>query len=313
MKPKQRRLESSRCDVRATLSDLADDGTAIEHKCGNGAPSSPGGLAVGVSEGDDLLTKGHEVGRYGQMSSLATDNLPEASESRSDYIPSMSETIQDRIRARLTALNLSAREASLRSGKGPDLVRKILDRPKANPRGDSLRGLADALQVSEQWLLTGHEEIRHGQLAQLTSVKPEIWRDISNNDVPLLGTAAGSNEGSMSMGLGVIDFVYRPPGIKNASDAFAIYVTGDSMSPEHKHGDLRFAHPHRPIRPGDTVLVEIKTDSTSWEESYIGHFIRRNATEVVIGKLNPPSELKLPAVSVQRLHKVLTTNELFGL
>ncbi len=43
----------------------------------------------------------------------------------------------------------------------------------------------------------------------------------------------------------------------------------------------------------------------------IGHLISRGE-EIVIGKLNPKKEVRIPRLLVKRIHKVLSQNELFG-
>lgn len=136
-----------------------------------------------------------------------------------------------------------------------------------------------------------------------------VMRDLPR-DLPVYGTAAGSHDrGAFQLVGGVVDYVMRPPALMGARNAYALYVENDSMAPEHNHGDLRFIHPDRPVRPGDSVIVQTQ-DPDGAIAATIGHLVRRSRHAVTIGKLNPPAEIELDAVTA--VHKVLTTNELFG-
>lgn len=141
-------------------------------------------------------------------------------------------------------------------------------------------------------------------------------------DIPVRGTAAGSMTGSMQLDNNVIEFVRRPPSLATAQNAFAIYVVGDSMAPEHKNGDLRFVHPDRPANPGDSVIIETFNPATGDKEAYIKEYVKREGNEITCKQHNPPAEIKfiIPlgeapektnqyAISV---FKVLTMNELLG-
>lgn len=132
-------------------------------------------------------------------------------------------------------------------------------------------------------------------------------------DLPVMGTAAGSHaRGAFQFEGGVIDYVRRPPALAGSKSAYALYIEGTSMEPEHRQGDLRFVHPDRPPRIGDSVVVQSRHNDLDGIEATIGHLIGRTATTVRIGKLNPVATVEIPRVFVVAVHKVLTVNDLFG-
>jgi phage repressor protein C with HTH and peptisase S24 domain len=98
----------------------------------------------------------------------------------------------------------------------------------------------------------------------------------------------------------------------NSRDIYSIFVEGSSMYPEHKHGDLRFINPHKPARVGDSIVIQIKNDGRLTYDAMIGHLVRRTATQLVIGKLNPEMTLTYSLEDIVSVHKVLDMNELFG-
>ena len=65
----------------------------------------------------------------------------------------MTKGMAKRIAERLVDLDISAREASIRTTGSPDFLRPVL--AGARPRSDNLEKLADVLQTSVYWLLNG--------------------------------------------------------------------------------------------------------------------------------------------------------------
>jgi phage repressor protein C with HTH and peptisase S24 domain len=134
------------------------------------------------------------------------------------------------------------------------------------------------------------------------------------NDVPVKGTAAGSHlRGAFQLEVDtIVDWVRRPPALMNATHAYALFVEGSSMEPRYQPGDLIFVHPDRPPRPGDTVVVQAQNSQHDPIEATIGTLRRRTEKAVVIAKLNPSADVEIRADTVKAIHKVLTTNDLFG-
>lgn len=69
------------------------------------------------------------------------------------------QAIADRIRARILELDTSPRAVSLKTGRGPDVVRNLLraadDGKTYNPRADTIEDIAKALDLEPNWLRTG--------------------------------------------------------------------------------------------------------------------------------------------------------------
>lgn len=233
----------------------------------------------------------------------------------------MAETLKDRIQQRLDALGLSARAASLMATGSDGTIRNILTDKSADPRLGTLQKLAPVLGTTVEWLL-------YGDTAQTPQVpgEPEATRVDQRmpgqvempRDLPVWGSAAGSIINSNIEGVHIftgepVDFVRRPPALASVRDAYAIYVTGDSMAPRHNNGDLCFVHPHRPPSPGDTVIVQTKNWEHDPGQGYIKTFRRRKAEEIVLEQLNPAATITVPQRFVVALHRVMTLNDLFGL
>jgi len=202
------------------------------------------------------------------------------------------------------------------------MIRNILKGASEHPRGDTLTKLAGVLQVSEQWLLNGGDAPAIPRVAPRP--KPEFThadvpvpdRNSMPLDLPVYGTAMGSLvdgvEGIEVFSTMAVDMVRRPPGLMGVPNAYAIYVTGDSMEPAHPHGALRMVHPHRPVSPGDTVIVQTRHYAEAPAQGYIKTFRRRNGSMLVLEQLNPKATIQIPVQFVVSVHKVLDLNDLFG-
>lgn len=254
----------------------------------------------------------------GHISPLSTDNCPPYGQIVEDDNPRMENTIQQRIRERLEALDLTPEQASRKAGLDKTYLRKLFERPSASPRGNTLEALAKALDVDIAQLISTGDSVVEKVSSDLTNndvktanVNPPS-RQVMPNDVPVLGTAAGSMEGAFQLVDGVIDYVRRPPALMNSRDIYSIFVEGSSMYPEHKHGDLRFINPHKPARVGDSIVIQIKNNGRLTYDAMIGHLVKRTATQLVIGKLNPEMSLTYSLDDIVSVHKVLDMNELFG-
>lgn len=155
---------------------------------------------------------------------------------------------------------------------------------------------ARAYGVSEGWLLTGE-----------AAGKPPQER------IPLLGTAAGAGIGAFRPDAEPIDFLPVPPGLAGVERAYAILVKGNSMSPEHKEGDLRFVNPVKRPVSGDSVIVQQQFAEGGPIDAYIKRFLRETESEIVTEQLEPHGTVRFPRKTVLAVHKVATMNELFRL
>ncbi len=228
----------------------------------------------------------------------------------------MNEALAALLRQRLADPAVTAKPPSKERRRVRDVIRKIVAGEIGAPRADTLQKIAAELDLDPAHLLAmvrldGHsDDIVRGDIRP-AMVPPWVPAALPA-DVPVMGTAAGSLAGSFRFEDGVIDYVRRPPGLAGARDVYAIFITGESMVPEHRPGDLRFVNPHRPPHVGDTVVVQIKAHETAPIEAYIKHLVRRTADWLVLAQLNQPAEIKVKPATVVAVHKVLSVNELFG-
>lgn len=131
-------------------------------------------------------------------------------------------------------------------------------------------------------------------------------------DLPVRGVAVGGTDADFQLNGETVDYVRRPPGLAKVRDAFAIYVVGDSMSPRFEEGELLFINPHRPARPGDDVLIEMKPNGHEAGDAFIKRLVKRTPTQWVCRQFNPPAELSYPVAEVKHVLRIMSGADLLG-
>ncbi len=134
-------------------------------------------------------------------------------------------------------------------------------------------------------------------------------------DVPVLGTAECGEHGAFTLNSGdPIDYVRRPPGIANRKGIYCIYAEGGSMEPVYEAGDLVFADPHRPPRPGRDVVIQLRPKAPSTEpRCFLKRLVRRQSGKWIVKQFNPSQEMSISDKDVVAVHLVLKNHELLGL
>jgi SOS-response transcriptional repressor LexA len=92
-----------------------------------------------------------------------------------------------RIEQRLSALGLSARAASLKTGRGPDVIRNIQRAAEKNepyfPRHDTIDAIGQVLEAPPNWLVWGDEaSYTLDTPANQNDEPPEIHHDAEDSD-----------------------------------------------------------------------------------------------------------------------------------
>ena len=119
-------------------------------------------------------------------------------------------------------------------------------------------------------------------------------------DLPVLGRAQGGSDGNLVLDENAIDWTFRPADLQGVKDAFAVYVTGDSMVPKYGDGDLAYVHPRKPPRSDRFVLVETRDHS-----GFIKQFVGWEDGVLVLRQFNPAEEIRLARPDVRRVMLVI--------
>lgn len=122
--------------------------------------------------------------------------------------------------------------------------------------------------------------------------------------IPVYGQAVGGLDGEFLMNGTVLYEVMAPPVISHISDAYAVAVSGESMSPRYEDGEICFVDPRRRVKKGDYVIAQIRIEEDGPLLAYVKKFVRHNAAELVLEQFNPPKELRFAAQTVHTVHYI---------
>ncbi len=119
-----------------------------------------------------------------------------------------------------------------------------------------------------------------------------------------MGAVKGGAEGFYFNEGEAKEFVVRPPAMGGVSNAFALYVDGESMEPRYYAGEMLYVNPNRPITRDCFVAVEMGDG-----QGLIKQFVRRNDDHLVLAQFNPPKEIRLPVAQVKRVYRNTRSGE----
>lgn len=210
-------------------------------------------------------------------------------------------------------------------------IRKGLEKP-----GKSQRGLAQALGVDPtavSRLLNGQRQLKLSEvpkveayLASSTGPEPEKGTGASNaadltstggvafnKELPrlsVLGMAETGPDGWSLWNGDVIDTLPRPSFLAGAKDAYAVYITGNSMEHRYYAGEAAYIHPGRPVTVGAFVLVQLKPKADGDPpRAVLKRLVRRSGTKTVLEQFNPPKTFEIKNDEILSMHRVVGSVE----
>lgn len=127
--------------------------------------------------------------------------------------------------------------------------------------------------------------------------------------VPQYGTAVGGEDGEFVLNGNSLDDVFAPPSLSGVPGAYAVQISGDSMSPRYDDGDTVFVHPKRRPKKGDYVIAQIHIDEDAAPLAYAKKLVKHTEKELVLEQFNPPKTLSFDGGSVASVHYILRPGE----
>jgi len=119
-------------------------------------------------------------------------------------------------------------------------------------------------------------------------------------DLPVLGVAVGGKDAWFDTNGQANEYIERPPLLSGVSEAYAVYVIGDSMSPALKEGHVVHVHPYKRPTSGCEVVVQIADG-----RGLIKEFVRRDSHKLVLRQHNPPKEITFDVEEVKAVHRIV--------
>lgn len=257
-------------------------------------------------------------------------------------------TIGERLMALRSRTDMSLQEIAKRAGyAGPSSVQAFFqpDYDPSNLSVKTLRILANALvgagsppiqfeELAELGIPHGIEHRdayigllqRQPELESANGPTPTLMGQ--PKDVPVYASALAADLQFDAEGNGphaveqtvfamneVVAHVRRPPGL-NATNVYALYVSGSSMEPRYRAGDPVFVDPRRPPSIGDDVIVQLYAPHDGEPDISAGlikTLVRRTASHLVLQQYRPELSFTVPMERVAHIHRVIPWREAFGM
>jgi len=113
---------------------------------------------------------------------------------------------------------------------------------------------------------------------------PAGSRSVTARRIPLIGLAQAGGEGFFDDGGFPVGGSWDEVGLPEVADphAYALEISGDSMEPVYRDGDLVIVSPAAPLRRGDRVVARTHAGEVMAKE-----LTRRSARRIELKSLNP--------------------------
>jgi len=122
--------------------------------------------------------------------------------------------------------------------------------------------------------------------------------------IPVRAARGGADQ-EMFLEDGPIDYRPSPSFIMHVSEAYAIYVIGESMVPMYRPGQLLYVNPHKPLMPGRGVVIAKQNRAVLIKE-----LVRTTTSGLVVREYLPQArEFTVPHTDVATAHAVVAAEE----
>jgi len=171
--------------------------------------------------------------------------------------------------------------------------------PEGKPRWPSTESLAKILSVTN---VTMTEFITYVEIYQDNG-------DLQKKSIPVIGCAqAGANgfftDAGYPQGEGW-DSIDLPGFTPKDDSIYALEVSGDSMEPLYRDGDILVVSPQSGIRKGDRVIVKTKNDQVMVKE-----LTRKTTSKIELKSFNPDhDDIMLSPNDIEWLARVLWVSQ----
>jgi phage repressor protein C with HTH and peptisase S24 domain len=154
---------------------------------------------------------------------------------------------------------------------------------------------------------TGTEMDAFASLVTGAPTLNNVGRTMQGRRIPLIGLAQAGGEGYFGDGGYPVGGAWDEISTPELSDpnAYALEISGDSMEPVFRDGDIIIVSPNSPVRRGDRVVVRTVKGEVMAKE-----LLRQSARRIELASLNPAHpNYSFDLVEIAWIHRVLWASQ----
>lgn len=204
------------------------------------------------------------------------------------------ETIGTRVKSRRNAMGMSQEDLAKEAGVSQATIDKI-----ENDRTQKSKFLPEVFAALDLPLST--LKTPQGDISRAVGFSPLASKP--SNMTPIFGTAEGGN-GNIQITSDPVEFIPTPHALINVRGAYCVIVSGESMVPSFRPGQLALVHPYLPPRPGEDVILY--QDHENGDSSVIiKHLVKVKSDCWVVEQYNPAKTIELKRSQWAKCHVVI--------
>lgn len=175
--------------------------------------------------------------------------------------------------------------------------------------------LANLLEASYEWLLTGQDNTSYQQQLPATASASaynvqQAEATVASVQIKILELVPGGDHGCYSYTGKASDMVMRPRSLDNAPKAYGLYVYDNRMAPRYHFGEIVYAHPGVPVSNGDYVAVHLKNKARhDYADILIARLQQKGVNTYVFFTMNPQEAVKVEASQVLKMDRIVASSQ----
>lgn len=210
-------------------------------------------------------------------------------------------------------------------GRDRSIANRLIN-GKLAPDLNHVDGLAKVFRVNREEILQRLGVIAGGEIPpnarpfKMEGASEERMRE----DLPIYGTALGAaryvdSEAIEQTTLNqaeVVQYAKRPVVLNGNSAAYGLFVSGHSMEPRYRDGEIILIDPKGRYHAGDDVVVYLRTDNAEEDNGeaaravLVKKLVRRTVSYIELEQYTPAITFRVEMTDVVSIHRVIPWGEL---
>lgn len=216
--------------------------------------------------------------------------------------------LKTRLEHAMMVKNYRAKTLSIEAGLNETAIRDILKGRSKNPRTDTIRKVANILNIRHEWLVDGFGEMDISHHIDLSAAQEEntSFNHVHHSKkIPIYNLTPDTNYQYLPYKNTFIheyaEQIACPPVLFDVPQAFACYCPDNLMVPSFTRGDILFIHPHKPVRNHQSAYIETHNGEVGIAKI---HYL--DDLSILISYHNDEQSLKIDRREIKKVYNIVS-------